>query len=59
MLKGLIDADYSFTDKPEVQDFFTRLTSHYKNWNYSAADSSDARRFAEEIQSLADQHRAT
>ena len=53
MLKKLIDADYEFKDKDEAREFFTRLTSHYKNWNYSEVDSPDAARFLGEIQAMA------
>ena len=56
MVKQLIDADYRFKDKDEVREFFTRVTGHYKNWNYSEADSPDAERFLGEIRTLAEQH---
>ena len=57
LLKSLIDADYEFADKAAARDFFTRVTGHYKNWNYSPADSDDAARFRGEIEALAAQHR--
>jgi V/A-type H+-transporting ATPase subunit A len=57
LLKGLIGADYEFEDKDEARDFFTRITGHYKNWNYSEPGSADAKRFLDEIESLATQHR--
>ena len=49
MLQRLIGKDYSFADKDEARDFFTRLTGHYKNWNYSEEGSPDAERFLAEI----------
>jgi len=57
MLKGLIDADYQFEDKDQARDFFTRITGHYKNWNYSEPDSADAKRFRSQIEALAAQYR--
>ncbi len=58
MLKGLIDASYEFEDKAAARDFFTRITGHYKNWNYSEAGSADAKRFRGEIEALAARYRA-
>jgi V/A-type H+-transporting ATPase subunit A len=56
-LKDLIDSDYDFTDRDEARNFFTKVTSLYKNWNYSAPDSPDYERYRSEITQLADQHR--
>ncbi len=56
LLKGLIDASYSFKDKDEARSFFTGLTSHYKNWNYSAPGSTEFDRYRKEIMDLAAQH---
>ncbi len=47
----LIDDDRS------ARDFFTQLTSLYKNWNYSAPDSPDYERYQAKITELADGHR--
>ncbi len=55
MILTLINRDYSFKDKKEAREFFTRITGHYKNWNYSEVDSPDANRFFGEIESLASQ----
>jgi V/A-type H+-transporting ATPase subunit A len=56
-LKDLIDSDYDFTDRDQARDFFTQVTSLYKNWNYSAPDSPDYERYRSEITRIADQHR--
>ena len=56
LLKGLIDADYRFKNKEEARGFFTELTSHYKNWNYSAPDSTEFNRYRKEIVDLAVRH---
>ncbi len=57
LLKDLIDSDYDFTDRDIARDFFTQLTSLYKNWNYSAPDSPDYERYQAKITELADGHR--
>jgi V/A-type H+-transporting ATPase subunit A len=56
LLKGLIDTNYNFKDKDEIRSFFTELTSHYKNWNYSAPDSAEFNRYRKEIMDIATQH---
>ncbi len=56
-LKDLIDSDYDFGDRNAARDFFTQVTSLYRNWNYSAPDSPDYERYRSEITQLADQHR--
>ena len=55
-LKSLIDMNYDFSERDSVREFFTRLTSLYKNWNYSPAGSEDYRRYKEEIAALAQRH---
>ena len=55
MILKLINREYSFKDKKDAREFFTRITGHYKNWNYSEMDSPDANRFFGEIESLASQ----
>jgi V/A-type H+-transporting ATPase subunit A len=55
-LKQLIDTNYGFEDRDAARDFFTQLTSLYKNWNYSPADSKDYTRFRDEISALADRY---
>ncbi|MGZ8236863.1 MAG: V-type ATP synthase subunit A [Methylobacter sp.] len=56
LLKGLIDTGYHFKDKDEARNFFTELTSLYKNWNYSAPGSNEFNRYRKEIMDLAIQH---
>jgi V/A-type H+-transporting ATPase subunit A len=55
LLKWLIDADYTFTDKDEVREFFTRLTSLYRNWNYAAEDTPDYATYEKQIRALAEE----
>ena len=57
-LKGLIDNIYEFTDRDSAREFFTQLTSLYKNWNYSAPDTAAYERYRNEIAALADKHKA-
>ena len=56
-LKDLIDSEYDFADRDQARDFFTKVTSLYKNWNYAAPDTPDYQRYRDEITQLADQHR--
>ena len=56
LLKGLIDATYNFKDKDGARSFFTELTSHYKNWNYSAPGSAEFDIYRKEILDLATAH---
>ena len=56
-LKDLIDNNYDFADRDQARNFFTQITSLYKNWNYSAPDSPEYERYRSEITQLADQHR--
>ena len=57
-LRDLIDREYDFTDRAAARDFFTKITSLYRNWNYSAPGSPEYERYRSEITRLADQHRA-
>ena len=52
LLKGLIEKDYGFSDKEQVREFFTRLTSLYKNLNYAREDSPRYSGYEQEIQAL-------
>ena len=56
LLKVLILQDYRFKDKDDAREFFTRLTSLYKNYNYSAPDTPDYGRYLQEIQELTSQY---
>jgi V/A-type H+-transporting ATPase subunit A len=57
-VKQIAGSDFFFDDREQARDFFTRLTGHYKNLNYSPQDSSDYAKYREEIAQLADQFRA-
>jgi V/A-type H+-transporting ATPase subunit A len=54
-LLGLMDRPYAFREREQARDFFTRLASLYKNWNYSARDSVAYQRYREEMEALAAQ----
>ncbi len=56
LLESLIAASYNFRSKDEARNFFTELTSLYKNWNYSAPGSTEFVRYRKEIVDLAAQH---
>ncbi|MGD9079439.1 MAG: V-type ATP synthase subunit A [Desulfobacterales bacterium] len=53
LLKSLIETDYRFTDKDAARDFFTKITSAYKNLNYSPEESQEYQRYQKEIEDLA------
>ena len=53
LLKGLIEADYRFTDKDAARDLFTKITGVYKNLNYSPEESQEYQRSQKEIADLA------
>ena len=53
-VKEIIEADYAIDDRDEVQDFFTRLISLYKNLNYSPDESAEHARYLKEIRDLVD-----
>jgi V/A-type H+-transporting ATPase subunit A len=55
-LKSIIDNHYDFTDRDVAREFFTQLTSLYKNWNYAAEHSNDYTRYRDEISALIEQH---
>lgn len=41
LLKGIVDRTYQFEDKEKLRDFFTKITSFYKNLNYSPYNSTE------------------
>ena len=49
LIRGLIDRQYAFQDKEQVQEYFTRLTGLYKNLNYAEHDS---RQYADLLQKI-------
>jgi V/A-type H+-transporting ATPase subunit A len=56
-LKQVIDNNYEFSDRDAARDFFTQLTSLYKNWNYSVAESAEYERYRDQINTLVDKHK--
>jgi V/A-type H+-transporting ATPase subunit A len=50
---GLVTRDYTFTDKPAVRQFFTRLTGLFKNFNYAETESPEYKRLLHDIDALA------
>ena len=57
LLKSLVDNSYGFNDRETAREVFTKLTSLYKNWNYSAPDTAEYHRYRKEIVNLADRHK--
>ncbi|HKJ00150.1 MAG TPA: V-type ATP synthase subunit A [bacterium] len=55
-LLRLLDRDYAFDEREQARDCFTRLAGLFRNWNYSAQDSTDYARYREEMEALAAQH---
>jgi len=53
ILKGLIKREYQFSEKEAARDYFTRLTSLYKNFNYSVFNSPDYKQYHAQIEQLA------
>ncbi len=53
LLKSLVEADFEFEELEQIRDFFTRLTSLYKNWNYAAEGTPEYDRYRQEIEALA------
>jgi V/A-type H+/Na+-transporting ATPase subunit A len=52
LVRDIIARELTFTDKDLVRDFFTRLTSLYKNFNYSQEGSPDFEKYQNEIKGL-------
>jgi V/A-type H+-transporting ATPase subunit A len=57
LLKSLVDKGYGFNDRETAREVFTKLTSLYKNWNYSAPDSAEYHRYRKDIVELAERHK--
>jgi len=55
LMKAVVDKDYGFAGKEEARDYFTKQTSRFKNYNYSAADSADSGNYASEIREALEQ----
>lgn len=52
LLKGIVDRTFYFEEKEKSRDFFTKLTSIYKNLNYSPHGSAEYRDYKDKIHSL-------
>lgn len=58
LMKKLIVQDYEFKDKDECQEFFTKITGLFKNFNYSPIDAPAYKNYKQEITTLSDKYRA-
>jgi V/A-type H+-transporting ATPase subunit A len=56
-LKTIVDCHYDFADRDLAREFFTRLTSLYRNWNYSSPDSVEYGRYRTQISELVESHK--
>jgi V/A-type H+-transporting ATPase subunit A len=56
LMKKLIIQDYKFKDKDECQEFFTKITGLYKNFNYSPIDAPAYKNYKQEIMVLSDKY---
>jgi V/A-type H+-transporting ATPase subunit A len=56
MLKSIIDNNYNFSDRDVAREFFTKLTSLYKNWNYTPLGTPEYDRYRQDIASLVEQN---
>lgn len=52
LLKSIVDRTYHFDDKEKSRDFFTKITSLYKNLNYSSYDSTEYKDYKNKIHDL-------
>ncbi|MDZ7749755.1 MAG: hypothetical protein U5K43_13875 [Halofilum sp. (in: g-proteobacteria)] len=57
-LKDLVDRDYSFEDKDDARNFFTKMTNLYRNLHYSQVGSTDQEAYVRQVAELADQYTA-
>jgi V/A-type H+/Na+-transporting ATPase subunit A len=56
LMKKLITQDFKFKDKDECQEFFTKITGLYKNFNYSPVDAPAYKNYKQEIMELSDKY---
>lgn len=56
LVVDLIRQDYNFADKNIAHDFFVKLTSLFKNFNYAHVDSSEYKDYLKKIKELRDQY---
>lgn len=54
LLKSIVDKQYHFESKEKAHDFFTQITSLYKNLNYSAHKSNEYTSYLDKIHKLVD-----
>lgn len=52
LVKDVTQREFMFDNKDETRDFFVRITSAFRNLNYSASGSSDYERFLSSIRSM-------
>lgn len=52
LLKSIIEKEYFFDDKEKLRDYFTQITSLYKNLNYSPQNSPEYKDYLNQIQEL-------
>ena len=52
LLRGIVDHEIALDDKQDVRELFTKLTSLYKNLNYSAKDSPEYADYRGQIDAL-------
>lgn len=50
LIKSLVDREYTFKDRDDVRNFFTKLIGLYKNWNYSATGSPEYQKYKRDIE---------
>ena len=56
LVVDLIRQDYNFADKNIAHDFFVKLTSLFKDFNYAHMDSSEYKDYLKKIKELRDQY---
>lgn len=52
LVKDVTQREFLFDDKDKARDFFIRITSAFRNLNYSATGSSDYEKFLSSIRSM-------
>tara|TARA_R110001592_G_scaffold182604_2_gene425915 strand:- start:4124 stop:5911 length:1788 start_codon:yes stop_codon:yes gene_type:complete len=52
LVRDVTEREFLFDHKEEAHDFFVRLTSAFRNLNYSSTDSTDYTKFLSSIQSM-------
>lgn len=55
LLRKIIDKEYHFEDKEKARNFFTQITSLYKNLNYSSPNSKEYRDYQDKIIKLCEE----